>query len=41
VSWVAMLPVVLAAAPAIRSLSVWLTRDDGLPVGASQHTHDG
>ena len=41
ISWVAMLPVVLAAAPAIRSLSVRLTRDDRLPVGASQHAHDG
>lgn len=41
VSWVAMLPVVLAAAPALRSLSVRLTRDEALPVGASQHPHDG
>ena len=41
ISWVAMLPVVLAAAPALRSLSVRLTRDESLPVGASQHTHDG
>ena len=41
IAWVTMLPVVLAAAPAIRSLAVRLTRDDGLPVGASQHAHDG
>lgn len=41
VSWVMMLPVVLAAAPALRSLSVRLTRDDDLPVGASEHAHDG
>jgi hypothetical protein len=41
ISWVAMLPVVLAAAPAIRSLSERLTREDRLPVGASQHAHDG
>ena len=41
VSWVMMLPVVLAAAPALRSLAERLTRDDDLPVGASEHAHDG
>jgi hypothetical protein len=41
ISWVIMLPVVLTAAPALRSLSVRLTRDEDLPVGASQHAHDG
>ena len=29
VAWVVMLPVVILAAPAIRALSVALTRDDG------------
>ncbi len=41
ISWVIMLPVVLAAAPALRALSVRLTRDEPLPVGTPQHTHDG
>jgi hypothetical protein len=40
ISWITMLPVVLAAAPALRSLSVRLTRDERLPVGASQHAQD-
>ena len=36
VSWLMMLPVVLAAAPALRSLSVKLTRDEAATANSSK-----